>query len=1049
MIDWNVENCDGHYGDTGCTAKCKVGYYQTSAPGTEHYTCDGDTGAQRTGEWKESTEGGIVCELPCNGDKGAGVNATPPRGLPHNASSWHDMPGDCNFQLQSQRTCAPGCGPSKSPAGYYLVRKHYCQNGTLTRGLCSLCSDRKCANLGRCVSNFDDSDRYSCDCTEGWSGQSCEISDPCIIERPCENGGTCRDVSTNGAGYVCDCPVGFAGINCETLITVWHTLCCIDKHLSCPVVGQNRTVPKLLRDAPQTQHLCSVLSLGDWVLSVLVSGLIVCISLWIYRRLLLCKLRPIKLWLVAVVSGGSCVCMVTLATLLYEEYQASVNLTGTPALVGLVCLTLPVQVTLAGVWHTRWQHCRRASNSVTNRLWRGAMIPSLAVVTACPATILVMTHNRQTLAFQTLKNAADGTDCAWVVIWLGLSYGVIVTTLPLAAVVGRLYMPHREPSQQLLADNAVHRGQLFVWAYRGYAQLSGLLFPLWWIPYMANELQVFCNSINDDGDSSDKIVSVDGVRALSPIVMTMNLCAVVGFALAVASFPAAQLSSPFLFVGIGWGLMIVSRLVLVTIALFWALAEPKTEAIRRHTQVQTMRQNLLRNSFSDMLGQHKRKCFGAFNWSFEFVMSWQGQTLFSTVNHLAAIVLFAVGIARFSIEMRGTPIRRWLVTGVILSLVGLLTSAISLIERKWPWLKLTPTDDSFRLACVLKVCLVMIKAMVVFLLAGVDGKSAEFELWEDVVSIICFASLAILALMTAAFAVVKVWKQPQLLEKVGVSSPRTFIHLYAVSYVGCKLATIFFMAQGHLPSWFGCGGNRVTFRASKEFGINPHSDAISCSICYPSATVPVNTTSNELTTPCESTEEVYYSCSSSCIQLFYSGNPESIDLITFVLLPLLWLPFAVYANNEMAQLIDGTWWQHLNAGMKMQSSIKVGLSSTADGYYTVAPLVQAVTIACGVILIWFVSISGGIYQIPVPQELLNAEEGQEMQHALYRSGCAVTICAVLLNATMVSRVLCEICIFQGFKAMRRFSRNGGVELQTHLVSHTDAKSLQSHQQSQE
>ena len=36
------------------------------------------------------------------------------------------------------------------------------------------------------------------------------------------------------------------------------------------------------------------------------------------------------------------------------------------------------------------------------------------------------------------------------------------------------------------------------------------------------------------------------------------------------------------------------------------------------------------------------------------------------------------------------------------------------------------------------------------------------------------------------------------------------------------------------------------------------------------------------------------------------------SLQTFMLLPLMWLPFAVYSNNEVAQLIDGLWWQHVN-----------------------------------------------------------------------------------------------------------------------------------------
>jgi hypothetical protein len=1012
---------------TGCDSNpCKHGGKCTANGGS--HTCSGCIAG-----WS-----GHDCNLAdCNGINSTGVNATRPCGLAK-SDVW-EGPGDCLFKLQSGRTCAPDCaGDGKSPAGSFLVRKHRCEAGTIKPGECGRCTDQSdpsgagwCAHGGQCISNEAADGGYYCNCTKGWSGIHCELSDPCIIDRPCKNSGTCRDVSTNSAGYVCDCQTGYAGINCTALITIWHTMCCVSDRFSCPLIGQDTTEPQLLRNASQTQHLCTVFSTGRLVVSLLVSAITVGVSLWAYRRLVLCRLGQPKVWALSVMGAGSCLCAATLVTLVYKERQGSIDLTGVPALVGLVCLALPLQLALAGVWHARRECCIRAANSVTSRLWRGAMIPVLAVVTACPAVLLVMTHHGQTTADSVLRKAARADDDIWVVGWLGLSFGVVVTMVPLAAVVGRVFTPHREPSQELLSVADVHRGGIFVWAHRGYAQLSGLLFPLFWIPYMANELQVFVNSINSDaGDSNDDIVSVDGVRAANPVVITLNFCIVLGFALAVLSFPAPQVWSPFVFVGIGWGIFVVISLVMVTCGLVWALAEPKAKAIRRHTEaLETMRVNLLRSSFSDLLGQQKpSRCCGALCGAIQFATSWQGQTLLSTLNHLVAIALFSVGIVHFSTDMRGTPIRKWLLAGVIMSITGLLISMASLIERKWPWLKLTPTDDSFRLACVFKVALVMTKAMVVFLLAGVEDKSPSFVLWENIVSIICFVSLAILALMTAAFAVKKVWRQPELLEKTGVFNPRAFIVLYAVSYVGCKFATIFFMAQGHMPRWFGCSEEIVAFNASTKFGTSSHSDAIDCIICYPST--------NATVTRCQSTtNDVYYHCSSSCIQLFYSGE-QSMDLVTFVLVPLLWLPFAVYANNEVAQLIDGTWWRHLNSDSMSSSSVKIGLSSTADGYYTVAPLVQAVTVACGVILVWFVATTGGGYQIRVPPEMLETGAGLKTQAALHRSGRAVTICAVLLNAVMMARVIAELCIFNSYHLLTRIStrsRTRGQELQTKLL----------------
>ena len=48
----------------------------------------------------------------------------------------------------------------------------------------------------------------------------------------------------------------------------------------------------------------------------------------------------------------------------------------------------------------------------------------------------------------------------------------------------------------------------------------------------------------------------------------------------------------------------------------------------------------------------------------------------------------------------------------------------------------------------------------------------------------------------------------------------------------------------------------------------------------------------------------------------------------------------VYSNNEVAQLIDGLWWEHENGpATRRTAKVKIGLSSSADGFNTVWPLV--------------------------------------------------------------------------------------------------------------
>ena len=61
---------------------------------------------------------------------------------------------------------------------------------------------------------------------------------------------------------------------------------------------------------------------------------------------------------------------------------------------------------------------------------------------------------------------------------------------------------------------------------------------------------------------------------------------------------------------------------------------------------------------------------------------------------------------------------------------------------------------------------------------------------------------------------------------------------------------------------------------------------------------------------------------------------------------LAWVPFAVYANNEVAQLLDGIWWQHTCTQRGDSGASRVGLSTAQHGVKASAPLVQAIVMAC-------------------------------------------------------------------------------------------------------
>lgn len=73
------------------------------------------------------------------------------------------------------------------------------------------CVANPCLNNGTCEDLEDN--KYSCKCSEGYTGQIChKFLNPCLSQ-PCLGGATCSEISQND--YICKCPPERAGHRCE------------------------------------------------------------------------------------------------------------------------------------------------------------------------------------------------------------------------------------------------------------------------------------------------------------------------------------------------------------------------------------------------------------------------------------------------------------------------------------------------------------------------------------------------------------------------------------------------------------------------------------------------------------------------------------------------------------------------------------------------------------------------------------------------------------------------------------------------------------------
>ncbi|KAK6195701.1 hypothetical protein SNE40_001073 [Patella caerulea] len=72
------------------------------------------------------------------------------------------------------------------------------------------CNSDPCQNSGTCT---QDGDSFTCNCADGFTGETCETPVNACNSNPCLNSGTCTQ---DGNGFTCNCADGFTGDTCES-----------------------------------------------------------------------------------------------------------------------------------------------------------------------------------------------------------------------------------------------------------------------------------------------------------------------------------------------------------------------------------------------------------------------------------------------------------------------------------------------------------------------------------------------------------------------------------------------------------------------------------------------------------------------------------------------------------------------------------------------------------------------------------------------------------------------------------------------------------------
>ena len=156
-------------------------------------------------------EGACATLLPCEGDGSSCANVLDGAGFECT----------CEFGRTGAR-CelrAGACTLEPCDGGFECVETDETDEGFYCAATRGACEGTPCLNGGDCTDMAPTptmpSGGFICGCADGFFGDTCAVTDPCLLS-PCGSAGKCIEDSEALAGFACICPSGLQGPSCET-----------------------------------------------------------------------------------------------------------------------------------------------------------------------------------------------------------------------------------------------------------------------------------------------------------------------------------------------------------------------------------------------------------------------------------------------------------------------------------------------------------------------------------------------------------------------------------------------------------------------------------------------------------------------------------------------------------------------------------------------------------------------------------------------------------------------------------------------------------------